>query len=142
MPDTSSFRFRIIESEASRMLTSPIAIEVQTICKGFCEPVQPGECRKSQLNRGWAAAGRPSFWRFRAGYYGEAGCWSAAAVRDFQTRYQAHLDREARRAEQAQAIERAKTTSSEPDYVRLARDEYQTLLQRVAALEAALRIRS
>lgn len=142
MRDKTSFPFRLIETERSRMMTVDIAADMQKIAHAFIGARLPGESVKAALRRGWEIAGRPPFWRFRAAFYGEAGPWSAQAVASFQQLYRAHLDREARRADQAQAIERAKRSTAEPDFVRIARGDLDDLRSRIAAIETALRIRS
>ena len=138
MHDKPSF-LRIVSSQGAE-LSEAIAAEIQAICRAAARPIRSGEGIKAQILRSWRNLGKPPFWRVRAGWYLESGGWSAAAVRDFQTRYCAFLDREARRADQAQAIEQVKQGLSEPDHVRIARADYQELVTRIAALEAALRI--
>lgn len=46
-----------------------------------------GERIKAQMNRAWENLGRPKFWRVRAAWNGEAGCWSGVAIREFQARH-------------------------------------------------------
>ena len=133
--------FHIIWSQGAKAMSEIIGIEIRTICRRAAEPVQPGEGVKAQLRRAWLALGRPPFWRLRSGWYGEGGCWSAAAVVDFQTRYVAMVERQSRRSAQAQATETAKRGLATPSQAELARDEYRTLVERIEALEAALRLR-
>ncbi|MCW6512621.1 hypothetical protein [Lichenifustis flavocetrariae] len=139
MRDRLSGKLRLVWSQGKDM-SEAIAFEVKTICRRAAEPIQPGEGVKTQLRRAWENLGRPPFWRVRAGWYDSAGSWSASAVKDFQARYLAMLERERRRAVQAKAIEAAKGHAGEPDFVQLARADYQDLVQRIAALEAALRL--
>lgn len=138
MRDRLSGTLNLVWSQG-RDMSEAIALEVRTICRRAAEPIRPGEGVKTQIRRAWENLGRPPFWRVKAGWYDSAGTWSAAAVRDFQTRYRAHIEREKRRAEQVEAIEAAKAIRAEPDYVRLARNDYQDLVNRIAALEAAIR---
>lgn len=78
-----------------------IAGEMQRVVLGAAAPIRPGDTVKAQLNRAWEALGRPQFWRVRAAWYGEAGCWSATAVDDMRRRSRARLEREARAREHA-----------------------------------------
>ncbi len=142
MSDKSSPRFTVIETEASRQMSKPVATNMQEIAYWFCGPQRAGESQKGRIRRGWEAAGRPPFWRFRSAFYGEAGPWSAAAYTQFQDLYRAALAREARKAANAKAIEDLKHSVRKTDLVENARDEYRTLVARIEAIEAALRIRS
>ena len=139
MRDKSSFH--IVWSEGAKAMSEAIGVEIRTICRRAAEPVLPGEGVKAQLRRAWAALDRPPYWRLRSGWYGEGGCWSAAAVVDFQRRYLAMTDRRDRRAAQAQAIDAAKRGATGTSQAEQARDEYRTLVERIEALEAALRLR-
>ena len=139
MRDKSSFH--IVWSEGAKAMSEAIGIEIRTICRRAAEPIQPGEGVKAQLLRAWAALDRPPFWRLRSGWYGEGGCWSAAAVADFQRRYLSMTARHARRIAQAQAIDTAKRGAAGTSMPEQARDEYRTLVERIEALEAALRLR-
>ncbi|WP_336800348.1 hypothetical protein [Kaistia sp. MMO-174] len=64
---------------------STLASDMKTIVYAAADP-RPGETVKAQIRKAWAALGFPSFWRVKAAWYGEAGCWSGEAVRDFQMR--------------------------------------------------------
>lgn len=92
IPDTSSCR--ICSSEPMS-----IAAEMQSVVLHAAEPVQAGETIKSQQRRAWERLSRPSFWRLRAAWYGEAGCWSARAVEDMRRRHAARLQKEAKARE-------------------------------------------
>ncbi len=139
MRDKSSFH--IVWSKGAKAMSEVIGLEVRTICRRAAEPVRPGESIKTQLRRAWSNLERPPFWRLRSGWYGEGGGWSAAAVADFQRRYLAMTERHARRAAEAQAIERAKRGGRGPSEAEKAVVEYRTLVARIEALEAALRVR-
>lgn len=73
-----------------------IAAEMQTVVLRAAEPVLAGETIKSQQRRAWERLQRPSFWRLRAAWYGEAGCWSARAVEDMRRRDAARRQKEAK----------------------------------------------
>ena len=139
MRDKSSFH--LIWSQGAQAMSEAIRIEIRTICRRAAEPVVPGESVKTQLRRAWAALDRPPFWRVRSGWYDEGGCWSAAAVADFQRRYLAMSERRARRTAQARTLDAAKRGLATPSEAEIARDEYRTLVERIEAIEAALRLR-
>lgn len=141
MSDKSSSHLRLIWSQGAREMSEAIAAEIRTICRHAAEPVEPGDTVKQQIRRAWEALQRPPFWRVRSGFYGEGGGWSAAAVADFQMRYRTLMERRSRRAEQVQAVKRAKRGPGAPTELERARDEYRTLIARIEAVEAALRLR-
>lgn len=141
MSDKSSSHLRLIWSQGAKEMSEAIAAEVRTICRHAAEPIYPGETVKQQIRRAWDALQRPPFWRVRSGFYGEAGVWSAAAVADFQARYRTLMARRVRQVDAAKAVERMKPGRGAPSDLELARDEYRTLLARIEAVEAALRLR-
>ena len=143
MSDTSSLRFTVIETEASRAMNDPIALDMHRLVVAMAGPRRPAESVKAYLRRMHEAMGRPPFWRVRAAFYHEAGPWSAAAVRDFQARYQAFMARGEQRAAHERAVEAAiGRKTAEPEFVTLARSDYHDLVERISALEAALRVRT
>lgn len=104
---------------------SALAIEMQQLVRSAAEPVAPGETVKAQMRRAWAVLGRPPYWRLRAAWYGEAGCWSGAAVLDFQSRARARETREAKARDSAGeaaaalvALRRAYASSGDQDFHR------------------------
>ncbi len=141
MPDKSSSHLRLIWSEGAKAMSELIAAEIRTICRHASEPIRPGDTVKEQIRRAWMALDRPAFWRVRSGFYGEGGTWSAAAVADFQARYRTLMARRVREDDAAKAVERVKQGRGAPTDVELARDDYRTLLARLEAVEAALRLR-
>jgi hypothetical protein len=82
MRDELSFRLR----SRTREMSASIASEAQRLVMGAAEPVSAGETVKAQMRRAWERLGRPSWWRIRAAWYGEASCWSAAALEDLRNR--------------------------------------------------------
>lgn len=78
-----------------------IAVEMQSLVLHAAEPVAAGETIKAQQRRAWERLQRPSFWRLRAAWYGEAGCWSARAVEDMRRRDAARLQKEAKARDHA-----------------------------------------
>lgn len=136
--------FHLIWSQGAKAMSEAIGIEIRTICRRAAEPVAPGESVKAQLRRAWDNLQRPPFWRVRSGWYDEGGCWSAAAVIDFQRRYLALVGRQSRRAAHMKIIEAAKRGPAIPPSAAVqaeqARDEYRTLVERIEAIEAALRL--
>jgi hypothetical protein len=72
-------------AQRKRTVTN-IAADMQSIVFAASEPIRPGESVKAQIRRAWEALGRPPYWRVRAAWYREAGCWSGEAVRDFEAR--------------------------------------------------------
>lgn len=69
--------------------TAEIEDRMRFVVREAAMPVTAGETIKAQMNRAWASLGRPKFWRVRAAWNGEAGCWSARACREFESRYEA-----------------------------------------------------
>ena len=141
MRDKSSSHLRLIWSQGAKDMSEAIAAEIRTICRHAAEPIHPGDTVKEQIRRAWEALQKPPFWRVRSGFYGEGGTWSAAAVADFQKRYRTLMARRVRQHDAAQAVDRATKGRGAPTNVELARDEYRTLIARIEAVEAALRLR-
>lgn len=83
---------------------SAIALEMQRLVRSAAMPVQAGETVKGQQRRAWDALKRPPFWRLRAAWYGEAGCWSAASVEDMRRRDKERREKEARANGQAKEL--------------------------------------
>lgn len=96
MRDKASYR---VCSERNGM--SVIAAEMRALAQSAAEPVSPGETVKAQQRKAWETLRRPAFWRLRAAWYGEAGCWSAVAVEDMRRRHAERLRKEAKTREQA-----------------------------------------
>ena len=143
MHDKSSFPFHLIETERSRMMPPDVATDMRAIALAFMGTRRPGESVKVWLNRGWEAAWRPPFWRFRAAFHGEAGCWSAQAVADFQQRYRRLVAAQRRQVEhEAAKAALISGTSLPSNTLEAARDELRLLRTRIDALESALRLRS
>ena len=90
MSNLSSFQLR---SRGVDMSAS-IASEAQRIARDAATPISAGDTIKAQLRRAWVNLGRPAYWRVRAAWYGESGCWSAAAFEDFRARYRAWRERQ------------------------------------------------
>ena len=137
----SAFHLHLIWSQGAKEMSEAIAAEVRTICRHAAEPIHPGDTVKQQIRRAWEALQRPPYWRVRSGFYGEGGTWSAAAVADFQGRYRTLMQRRVKQADRAKALERVKLGRGAQSELELARDEYRTLLARIEAVEAALRLR-
>ena len=83
MRDRSSFHNR---SSSEVGMSAALAVEAQTIVQRAAEPIRAGETVKAQMRRAWMNLGRLPQWRVRAAWYGEAGCWSAAAMQDLRER--------------------------------------------------------
>ena len=90
-----------------------IAAEMQGLVFEAAEPVSPGDTVKAQQRRAWEALHRPPFWRLRAAWYGEAGCWSARAVEDMRRRAATRQAREAKAREHAQGLAELYATIAE-----------------------------
>lgn len=82
MRESASFQKR----SRSEDMSASIASEARRLVMSAAEPVSPGETVKAQMRRAWERLGRPSWWRLKAAWYGEAGCWSAAALEDLRQR--------------------------------------------------------
>lgn len=68
---------------------SAIALEARALVRDAACPVMPGETVKAQMRRAWDNLGRWHWWRVRAAWNGEAGCWSAAAFEELRRRHHA-----------------------------------------------------
>ncbi len=142
MHDVSSFqKIRLVWSQGSKAMSEAIGFEIRTICRRAAEPLQAGENVKAQMRRAWENLSRPPFWRLRSGWYGEGGAWSAAAVKDFQSRYLDLVERKRRQAEHRKTIEAMTRPPGPPATLELARDELRSLYARIEAIEIALRVR-
>lgn len=113
---------------------STLATDMKTIVYAAADP-RPGETVKAQIRKAWAALGFPSFWRVKAAWYGEAGCWSGEAVRDFQVRDAARRRKEEAAREHAnQAV--ASLVALRGQY--LAAPDADFHREQVVAIDAAL----
>jgi hypothetical protein len=83
-----------------------VAEEMRRLVTAAAKPVSPGESIQAQMNKAHRHLGRPSFWRVRAAWYGEAGTWSAAAIEEFRERYRSFRARQesAGKAEAARLV--------------------------------------
>jgi hypothetical protein len=143
MSEQKSPPFLAFKMSGDDAMSAAIADELHALATGAAKPVRPGESIKSQMNRAWVNLGRPPMWRLRSAWWRDgSGQWSAAAVKDFQDRYRAFLERDARRVAQVKAIEGAKRGVIEPAFVEATREQYESLVQRIAAIEATLRLRT
>ena len=123
-------------------MSAAIADELHAITKAAAQPVRPGESIKSQMNRAWANLGRPPRWRLRSAWWRDGSAqWSAAAVRDFQERYRAFLEREARRRAFEEPVPAVPMDGGDLAFAEATREQYRTLVERLEAVEAALRLR-
>lgn len=81
-----------LRDKESFLLRSPgqvakaVAEEARSIVMMAAEPIPAGDTVKAQMRRAWERLGRPAWWRIRAAWYGEAGCWSATAIEEFRQR--------------------------------------------------------
>lgn len=120
-----------------------VAAEGKTIYDRVAEIVcRPGRPKKQMDDLVSRALKGYALWRTRACRLSEAGPFSAAAIYDLQARYQAFMSADAARVAHEKTVEAAKRQATEPAYVRIAREDYLNIVQRIAALEAALRLRS
>ena len=97
---------------------------------------------KGKQNFAQRELGNPPLWRIKSAWWRDGcGNWSASAYTDFQDRYRALIARRTRQAENEKRTA-VLVASSRPKIEEHAADEYRTLVARIEALEAALRIRS
>lgn len=98
MHDRSSFR------KGPPELTDALALEMQEIVRDAAGSVRAGETVKAQMRRAWERLRRPSWWRLRAAWYGEAGCWSGKAIEDLRRRAAALGEKEAKARDEASEL--------------------------------------
>lgn len=120
MRDKASFNVR-----SGEVVTSvDIAHEMRGIALRAAEPVSAGETVKAQQRRAWEALRRLPFWRVRAAWYGEAGCWSAVAVDEMRRLDAERRKKEAKGREAANELAAILATAAErlrvvdPDFYR------------------------
>lgn len=101
MRDRSSFHKR---SSEGTVTAAKLAAEMQAIARSAAEPPAVGDTIKAQMRRSWAALRNPPWWRVRAAWYGDAGCWSGRAIEDFRARHAARLAKEEAGRAKASAI--------------------------------------
>lgn len=95
------------KDKKDRDAMSALALEMQEIVFRAAQPVRPGEIPKAQMRRAFytlqkAISDRPLlFWRVRAAWNGEAGCWVGVAHEDLRERDRALRCKEAEAREQA-----------------------------------------
>lgn len=83
---------------------SVLANEMQIIARSAAEPAAIGDSIKAEMVRAWQALSRPPWWRLKAAWYGEAGCWSGRAIEEFRARHKARLAKEEAARAKASAI--------------------------------------
>ena len=110
MCDKASFK---VGSDHKELGVTAIALEMRRLAREAAVPVHPGETIKAQQRRGWEALKRPPFWRFRAAWYGEAGCWSAVAFEDLRRRNAERRKKEAKARETAMGLSEIYRTAAE-----------------------------
>ena len=106
MRERSSFN---LCSEQETM--SALALEMQDIVRNAAMPVRPGDTIKGQMNRAWRALQTPPFWRIKAAWYGEAGCWDGAAIEDMRARDARRRREKERLAREEAALASARVSS-------------------------------
>lgn len=130
MRDGLSFKKRTDDFEMNA-----IACEMERLVKHAAEPIAAGESIKAQMRRAWEALGRPTWWRFRAAWYREAGAWPAYVVDDFRTRAAARH----RKQEEVRARERTNAASVLADLRQhYAASDPELYREQIAAIDAAL----
>lgn len=137
----TSYRFRLVSSESNSVnYTSAIRAEGLSLYERtaaiVCRPGTPKKTMDVLVAKAW---GNIAVWRARACRLGEAGAFSAASVRQIQVEFERFVARERAAASHAEAIARALHVP-ETEEVRLGRAEYDDLVNRIRALEAALRL--
>ncbi len=125
-------------------MTTQISFDLQSLARSTAEPVRPGESIGAQINKVWERWGRPPFWRVKAAWYGEAGCFSAAAARDIQDRFVRWRKAEARRAASAAQTETLLRAQREREQLEATRDAIRTQLatieRQLSLADATLRL--
>ena len=101
-----------------------------------CRPGTPKKTMDSLVAKAW---GNVAVWRARACRLGEAGAFSAAAIRQIQVEYARFMEAEGRRLAHERALEAAKRPAATCENVTLGRAEFEAILTRISALERAVR---
>jgi len=76
-----------------------IAREMKEIVEETGSSVPPGSGVKALLRAAWEGLDRPTFWRVRAAWHGDAGRWSGEAIDDFRQRKRRWQQRQLEAAE-------------------------------------------
>jgi hypothetical protein len=125
------------DNESGHM--SAIALEAQSIVRKAAEPVPAGMTVKGQLRMASRALGYPEgFWRVRAAWHGEAGCWSASALEDLRARFRRWQDKQNTKARAADLTHAARLEavaaaleSKDADFYRTEAESLRDLAHRI-----------
>jgi hypothetical protein len=128
-----------IASSQDTEMDSVIAREGYTIARQAALPIQPGDTVKAQLNRAWVALGRPPFWRVRAAWYGSAGSFSAAAIRDLQDRYRVMIAKRAKTTQHTDLLHAARLEAAATSLESIDADFHRTEIERYRHMARELR---
>ena len=117
-------------------MTPAVRAETMTIYQRVAELVcRPGTPKKTMDVLVRKALGDTPLWRVRACRLGEAGCFSAAAVRQLQEEFRLFLERHAARVAAADATEHARQLALDRDLLERCRLDH---LAQLAAIERRL----
>ena len=100
-----------------------------------CLPGTPKKTMDELVSKAWG--GYP-LWRTRACRLGEAGCFSAAAMRQAQEAYKSFMARHAARIASGAATERTRQAATDRELLQRLRDQHAAELQRLNARLALL----
>ena len=140
MSDRYSFPFRCIrnQSEAEGM-SQAISDELFSLSHQAAGKVRPGATVKEQLMAAWENLGRPPMWRLKSAWWRDGSAdWSAKAVKDFQERFLAWREAEARRAASNFETERARQMAADRATLEAERDKCVAALARLESRLASI----
>lgn len=117
-------------------MSQAIADEARTIVRQAAKPIMPGQTVGAQIDAACKALGYPrGSWRITAAWYGNAGCWSAAAITELQKRFVSWRDAQDRRSADALATERVRQAASRRAALEQSRIDH---IAALAAIESRL----
>ncbi len=129
--------FHICARQGDEM-SQAIADEARTIVREAAKPIAPGQTVGAQINAACKALGYPrGSWRVQAAWYGNAGCWSAAAITELQTRFVSWREAQTRQTTSALETERARQAATHRAALEQSRIDH---LAALAAIESRLAI--
>ena len=120
-------------------MSQVIADELQRYVRAAAEPVKPGETVSAQMRRAQQRL-QLKWWRLKACWYGEAGCFSAAAANEVQTQFGNWRAREQARAAEAAQTERLIRQQRDAAALAAARTEHLKALAQIELRLAAMGI--
>lgn len=133
MHEQNSFTVRIAAKHKDDDVMAPgVEEKLYAMAHRATGTVMPGMTVKAQRIRAWENLGRPPMWRLLSAWYRDGSAsWSAAAVFDFQRRYDEWQKREAARSVSAAKTEQARQATMNRELLVRLRDQHAAELRRL-----------